>query len=272
MSGLALIAALPMYDYPGIAAANDALWSAIAASLRRRGVEAPATLTRGGDLAALWRDPRLVFGQTCGYPYVTGLGDAVTLIATPEYAFAGCEGMHHRSFVVRRNGDPRLSLEGFRGAIAALNGADSNSGMNLFRATVAPVAGGRPFFGAVLTTGSHRASLEAVAAGRAALAALDCVSFGLMQQRLDSGLVARVAIVGESPLAPGLPFIMSARLPEATRAAAREALFDALADPDLAEARAALGLKGARVTTPADYERILAIEREAEAAGYPTLE
>ncbi len=82
---------------------------------------------------------------------------------------------------------------------------------------------------------------------------------------------ARVAIVAESPLSPGLPFIASASLPKATVAAAREALFDALDDPELVEARAALGLEGARVTTPADYERVLAIEREAEAAGYPRL-
>ena len=46
-----------------------------------------------------------------------------------------------------------------------------------------------------------------------------------------------------------------------TIAAVREALFAALADPDLAEARAALGLKGARVATPADYDRVIEIER-----------
>src|SRR5208337_3099340 len=68
MSGSAPIAALPMYDFPEIAAANDALWAAIAAGLKARGVGAPARLTRGEDIAALWRDPGLVFGQTCGYP------------------------------------------------------------------------------------------------------------------------------------------------------------------------------------------------------------
>ncbi len=66
--------------------------------------------------------------------------------------------------------DPRPSLEAFRRGVAAINGPDSNSGMNLFRATIARIAGGRPFFGAVLTTRLHRASLEAVADGRADLA------------------------------------------------------------------------------------------------------
>jgi ABC-type phosphate/phosphonate transport system substrate-binding protein len=266
----ALVAALPMYDDPGTAEANDAIWAAIAASLRQRGIPAPAKLTRGGDLAAQWRDPGLIFGQTCGYPYAKDLRDAVRLIATPEYAFPGCEGICHRSFLVRGARDPRGALEAFRGNVAAINGPDSNSGMNLFRATIAPVAEGGAFFGAVVTTGSHRASLEAVADGRADLAAIDCVSFALMK-RQSADLVERVAVIAESPLSPGLPFIMSALLPESTVASVREALFDALADPDLADARAALGLKGARVTTPADYERILKIERDAAAAGYPTV-
>ncbi len=270
MTAGALIAALPMYDDPGVAQATDAIWGRIAAGLRRRDVAAPAKLTRGGDLAAQWLSPSLVFGQTCGYPYAKDLHDAVRLIATPEYAFPGCEGTQHRSFVVGRADDPRRGLEGFRGGVAALNSSDSNSGMNLFRATIAPVSGGRTFFGAVLTTGSHRASLEAVAGGLADLAAIDCVSYALVK-RLRPDLIDSVAVVAESPLSPGLPFILSARLPEATLEAAREALFDTLADPDLSAARTALGLKGARVTTPEDYERVLEIEREAEAAGYPTL-
>ena len=46
----------------------------------------------------------------------------------------------------------------------------------------------------------------------------------------------------------------------------------ALADPNLAEARAALGLRGARPSSPADYDRVAEIERGAAAAGYARLE
>jgi len=271
MSGSGPIAALPMYDLPEIAAANDALWGAIAARLKAHGVEAPAKLTRGEDIAALWRDPGLVFGQTCGYPYAKALSDAVVLIATPEYALPGCEGASYRSFLVRATDDPRRSLGAFRGGVAAVNALDSNSGMNLFRVSIAPLAGGSPFFSAVVVTGAHHASLEAVAAGRADLAAIDCVTFGLIE-RLRPALVERVAVVAESPPSPGLPFVASAALPASTVAAVRDALSAALADPALAGARAALGLKGAGVTTPADYERVLDIERGAATAGYPRLE
>jgi len=270
VSGEGPIAVLPMYDFVWAAAANDRLWAAIAARLTEVGVQAPMRLARGGDLAAQWRDPRLVFSQTCGYPYVTGLGDSVALIATPEYGFPGCEGASHRSFIIRGASDPRRELGEFRGAAAALNAHDSNTGMNLFRAAIAPIAGGAPFFRAVVVTGSHERSVEAVAEGRADLASIDCVSFALLG-RGRPDLVERVAVVAKSALSPGLPFIASARLDRQTVEAARDALFAALADPDLAEARTTLGLAGARAATPSDYDPVAEFERDAAALGYPRL-
>jgi ABC-type phosphate/phosphonate transport system substrate-binding protein len=106
--------------------------------------------------------------------------------------------------------------------------------------------------------------------GRADLASIDCVSFALLE-RGRSELIERVAVVAESPLSPGLPFIASAGLPAPTVATIREAVFAALADPNLAETRAALGLKGARPTSAAEYDRVAEIERDAAAAGYARL-
>ena len=206
------VAALPMYDYPEIAAANDALWANIAARLRALGVVAPGSVTRGRSAATLWRDPGLLFGQTCGYPYMKGLRDALVLIATPQYSFPGCEGAAHRSLVIRRAGDSRGSLESFRGAVAAVNGFDSNTGMNLFRATIAPIARGARFFGGVVITGSHQASLEAVADGRADLAAFVYPGLSLAMVRSFAEHRAalepneRTAIVERAPIL-GLLFL-----------------------------------------------------------------
>jgi ABC-type phosphate/phosphonate transport system substrate-binding protein len=270
VNGETPIAILPMYDFPWTAAANDALWAAISARLAEAGVPAPMQLTRDGDLAALWRHPGLIFGQTCGYPYVTVLKDTVTLIAAPEYSFPGCEDASHRSFIIRRVSDSRRGLGEFRGATAALNAHDSNTGMNLFRAMMAPIAGGAPFFRALVVTGSHEASVTAVAAGRADLASIDCVSFTLLS-RGRSELVERVTVVAESPLSPNLPFIAAAGVPASTIAAVRGALFAALADPALDEARATLGLKGARPVDSGNYDRLIEIAGGSAAAGYPRL-
>ena len=84
-------------------------------------------------------------------------------------------------------------------------------------------------------------------------------------------LVERVSIIAESPLSPALPFIAAASLPAPTIAAVRKALFASLADPDLAETRAALGLTGARIATPGGYDRVIEIERNAAAMGYAQL-
>jgi ABC-type phosphate/phosphonate transport system substrate-binding protein len=270
VSGETLIAVLPMYDFPWTAAANDALWAAICARLAEAGVQSPTRLTRGGELAVLWRHPALIFGQTCGYPYASGLKDAVTLIAAPEYSFPGCEDASHRSFIIRRASDPRCVLKEFRGAVAALNAHDSNTGMNLFRAMIAPIAGGAAFFSSIVVTGSHEASVAAVAEGGADLDSIDCVSFALLERGRPE-LIERVAIVAESPLSPCLPFIASASLPAPTIETVREALFAALADPNFAEACATLGLKGARIVAPADYDRVIEIEQEAAATGYARL-
>ena len=115
MSGEGLIAALPMYDFPWTAAANDALWASISARLAKAGVRSPTRLTHGGDLAALWRNSALILGQTCGYPYVSGLKDAVTLIAAPEYEFPGCEGASHRSFIIRSRPRPAPCFKRIQG-------------------------------------------------------------------------------------------------------------------------------------------------------------
>src|SRR6185437_8130315 len=137
-------------------------------------------------------------------------------------------------------------------------------------ATLAPIAGGAPFFRATIVTGSHEASVAAVAEGGADLASIDCVSFALLKRGRPE-LIERVAVVAESPASPTLPFIAAAGLPQTTINAVREALSAALADPNLAHARAALGLKGARAVAPADYDRVIEIEREAAAAGYARL-
>ncbi len=266
----ALVAALPMYDFPWTADAEDALWASLARRLRRAGLAAPEALTRDRAPEEIWRDPALLFGQTCGYPYVTRLRRSVALIATPCYGFAGCEGARHCSFIVARRGEGRRDLGAFRGARAALNALGSNTGMNLFRAALAPLAGGAPFFAAVEVTGSHAASLAAVVEGRADIAAIDCVTFALLR-RGRAELTDAVEIVARTAPAPGLPLIASARLPPDSIEAVRAALIATLDDPALAAARATLGLVGAARLAPRDYAPIAEFEREAVRVGYPEL-
>ena len=264
------IACLPMYDFPWTASANDDLWENLSARLRKAGFKPPAELTRAKPLSELWRNPKLLFGQTCGYPYWRGLRERVRLIATPVYAFDGCEGGSHGSFIVARKDDRRKDLRAFRGARAALNGSDSNTGMNLFRATLAPLARRRPFFSQVFVTGAHAESLAEVAEGRAQIAAIDCVSFALLA-RGRPDLTERVKIVARTPMTPGLPFIASAAFDEAKIELIRRCLRETLADPALKATLAILGLVGVQVLDEGAYARVGELEDAALALGYREL-
>jgi ABC-type phosphate/phosphonate transport system substrate-binding protein len=256
-----------MYDEPAWAAANDALWSAIGGELRAGGLAGvPARLTRDAALPAIWTDPRLLLAQTCGWPLVTGLAERVTLVATPCYALPGCDGPHHRAFLVVRDDDPATDLAALRGRRLAVNGLDSNSGMNLLRSVVAPLAEGGRFFAGVAVTGAHRASLAAVAAGTADVTAVDCVTFGLLARHVPAAL-AGLRVLARTPASPSLPFITRADTPAMELTLLRTALAAALGHP----AARTLGLAGFEILPLAAYDPLLALAQAAARRGYPHL-
>jgi ABC-type phosphate/phosphonate transport system substrate-binding protein len=259
-----------MYDFAWTAPALDEVWGWIGAFLRDRGVAAPPSLTRDMPLQALWRSPGLVLGQTCGYPYRHGLDKLVELIATPVYGFEGCEGASHCSLIVVREDDARRDLADFRDARAAINAHDSNTGMNLFRAAIAPLAEGRPFFSAVSVTGAHVASLAAVARGVSDIAAIDCVTFGLLSRGAPE-LASGVRVLARTPSSPGLPLIASSALPSEWRATVREAVLAAVGEASMRWAWAALGIVGAEVLGAGAYGRIDELEVGATGLGYAQL-
>lgn len=261
-----MIASLGMYDEPWLADANDAIWAAISSRIPG----APPTLDRSRPLREIWRDPALLLAQTCGWPLLTELVDAVTLVATPMYGFPGCDGPYHRSWIVVRADDPATRVSDLRGRRAAINGRDSNTGMNLLRAAVAPFATEGRFFGSVTVTGGHLASLHAVATGLADVAAIDCVSHGLVA-RHRTDLLAGTRVLGATPAAPGLPFVMGHAVSAAHLLGLRHALRAALADPATEPARMALGWIGLAELSAADYAPVTAHAVAARALGMDAL-
>lgn len=264
------LSALPMYDLPQLEPATDALWSAIAERLISAGANAPSSLARGDDYAAVWRDPNLLLSQTCGYPLLKKLRQNVQLVATPAYAVPGCIGTKHSSFFIVNAASGNEELSDLRGRVCVVNEFDSNTGMNLLRYAVAPLAKEAIFFHSVIITGSHHNSLKAVAGGRADLAAIDCVSFYHFA-RFEPELTSQVRIIGQSQPIEAPPFITSHNTEPATLRILQDALMDAARSPSLQWAFAALAIEGFETRTFADYEDILRLEKEALSFGYHTL-
>ena len=226
-----LVASLLMYDRPDVVQrANDALWTALRDRLRARGLEAPDRLDRSGSHDSYWLRPDLVFGQTCGYPYVEELKGKVRLVATPVFRHAGGKGARRASFIVARKDDPARSIADLAGKRVAINDWLSNSGMNLLRIAVAPHATDGRFFSEVVVTGGHMMSIAAICENRADTAAIDSISWGLHERHAPESL-ACVRIIGETPMGPGLPYITRLETSDAELAAIRESLAEVIADP-----------------------------------------
>lgn len=192
------LASLPMYDRAELRPANDRLWQAIRAALG----EGPEHLSRGGGVWDHWLSPDLLLSQTCGYPYRVRLHGKVNLVGTPDHGLDGCPPGHYCSVFVARADDPRASFADFAGARLAYNEALSQSGWAAPQ-TFARVQGFA--FRNLLETGAHALSARAVAEGRADIAALDALSWKMMQ-RHDS-FAAALKEVARTPPTPALPFI-----------------------------------------------------------------
>lgn len=259
-----------MYDWPEVQAETDALWADLSTALRASGFDAPLVLTRPDDPWALWTDPNLLVAQTCGYPLVTRLKNSVTVLATPHYDVAGCDGPYYSSAVVVRSEEWGSAPADFLGRIAAINAQDSLSGMAALRRLFAPVARNGRAFGTVVTTGSHRESVRAVAEARADIAAIDAVAWQLAQT-FDCAWSDRLRVLAWTPPWPGLPLITRVGRSESEIAALRAVLVDRLSSPETEALRRPLAIAGASAMTFDDYAPIVRDCADDETAGYPAV-
>ena len=247
------LASLPMYCEAELRPATERWWAGLALHLRDQGVrDVPETLTWPDDYHGHWRAPGLLFSQTCGYPLVHIIGPAVRLIATPSYDAPGCEVAGYAAHVIVRESAEAQSVRDLRGCRLAVNGMTSFSGYHVWRNILPAGEDVDSFFGEIVASGSHRASIRLVAAGEADACAVDCVTHALLSDQAGEELRG-TRILASSPTAPAMPYVTAAATPDDEIAKMREGLLAAIADPSLAPARRELRLTGASVLTDDDY-------------------
>lgn len=227
-----MIASLPMYDRPSTRAANERLWQAMRAALGY----GPEALTYG-DPWDIWRSPELLFAQTCSLPYRMDLHRSVEMIATPVHDLDCPEG-HYFSVLIGRDDPPGDNPVG---GTVAVNSFDSHSGWAALPSGLAVHA--------KIVTGSHAASVRAVADGAADLAAIDAVTWGMLQR---DGETKGVRVLATTPPTPALPFITAKGNDVAALRAALATAVEALSAAD----REALNLIGVTRIAEADYMRL----------------
>ena len=262
------LASLPMYDLEPLRDATDAWWEALALRFRERGLDdVPPRLARG-DRHDHWSSRDLLLSQTCGWPLANAFAGRLLLLATPRYDIPCCQGSDYCSLILVHRSSTVAKLDDLRGSCAAVNGADSHSGYNALRATMAPLAVDGSFFGEVRVSGSHQGSVAMVGRGTADVCAVDCLSFALMQDTMPEA-VAGVRVLATSAPAPALPYVTSPDRGGEEVAALRDGLLAAASDPGLEVVRRRLRLKGFSILPLEAYDRIHGFVALARACGYP---
>ncbi len=238
------------------------------------GTDASMALNLEAD-PTLLQDKALIFGHTCGYPLMTRLKADFTPFCTPVFDVPGTSGRIYSSrFIVSSESDINC-LEQAQGRVAAVNTPDSNSGMNVLRHAIAKLdledldAGGR-FFSRILASGGHLYSLQAVANAEADIAAIDCVSYQLIEDHWPQ-LVSQVQTIGYSVETCGLPFVIpNSKLPDVDTGQMIADLNQALVSAS-DRVRRRLHLREFAAVSLADYQGIVEIENFAIERGYPKL-
>lgn len=195
-----MLASLPMYDRPELAAAHDRLWGLVRARLP----EAPECLTRTGDVWHHWTAPDLLLSQTCSAPFRAKLHGQVSLVGTPVWDLDCPDGAYY-SVIVAHPERPERD-------ILAVNDGLSQSGW---------VAAQGLDFESVLVTGAHAASAKAVWTGAAHLAAIDAISWAHLRRYTD--WAPDLQVLAKTKLTPALPYI-TAQDPEPVRDALAHAI------------------------------------------------
>ena len=268
---MTLSSSFPMYDFEEVRGAHEVLWNGIARKLQTAGVEGvPGALDRSRSVHDLWTDPGLLLSQCCGADLVGRYAGTLALVATPLYSAPGCDGCLYSSVVLVAEDSPATEISDLRNAVCVVNSRESHSGTNALRALVAPLSRGGRFFSRIVTSGSHPASVAAVAGGEADVAAIDCVTYAHLEHYRPSRLKGTRRLC-YTARAPGIPFVTRAGSdPDRTRQL-QSAILEAFEEPDVRAAGAAVFIDGVEILPLSAYDRIVEFQRLAAAQGYPEL-
>lgn len=202
----------------------------------------------------------------CGLPYVHKadlVENDIELLAVPVPSAARYQARPvYFSDVVVRYDRPFRSFADLRGTSWAYNEPRSHSGFNVVRWHLADMGGG-DFFGAVVESGAHSASLEMILAGRVDGAAIDStVLEWLIAERND--LLEQIRVIESLGPSPIPPWVISKRVGASLRSELRALLLCLHMDPRGRGMLARAGFDRFVAAQDRDYDPIREMASRAE--------
>ena len=273
---MALTASLPMYDLQELRGSTDAFWGAIKHELMEAGLRGlPDHLQSDCPALPASISDTVLLTQTCGFPLQTLYSGQYRRLGVPKYDLPGdctpnIPGPTHRGLFVVREGDPAEELRGLRGRAFACNSLYSNSGMNLPRRTLAPLAERGSFFAQVIFTGSHVASLKAVQTKVADSASIDSVTYALLAEHRPSAITG-LRVLAETVASPAIPFVTSIATGEDVFAILKDTLTRVATLPRYSTTCQSLHIQSISAPEKSDYGLLLNYQLQAAVSGYPVL-
>jgi phosphonate transport system substrate-binding protein len=178
---------------------------------------------------------RIQVAWICGWPYVRKVDrpdPQIELLAAPvmQGARYGDRPVYFSDVVVRH--DSRFStFADLRGAIWAYNEPGSHSGYNVVRYHLAVLGETWQYFGQVVESGAHQASLKMILDGSIDASAIDSTVLE-QEYRRDPSTRSRLRIVDTLGPSPIPPWVVQRSLPRELRSRLRELLLGLHHDPE----------------------------------------
>lgn len=202
---------LSWYDFSRLQEANNSFWKAIRQECLRKNPELKLKeeLVRDLDSRELWNSPDCFFTQACGYDIEYRHNLPLICLAAPIHEIPGCEGHLHSAFLVIKQENKAREIADLLGSRAVINCWMSNSGMNLLRHSLAPVAASKEnFLTSIEVSGAHRESLRMIQDNKADLASIDCITWYHLK-RFEPAELEGLRILAQSALCPMPPLCTS---------------------------------------------------------------
>lgn len=210
------------------------------------------------------------YGFICGYPYILAHDQPapkVELVAAPVPKDPRYQ---HRpvyfSDLVVRNDSPFKTLQDLRGRTYVYNEETSNSGYNMPRSYLVKLGLTDGFFGKVLRSGSHEASIRMVAQGLADASFVDSLVLDYDRAK-GVGDAAAVRVIDSLGPAAIVPFVVSTTAVQ-TVAPIKARLLTMHEDPRGRQILDEAFLERFAEVTDADYDGLRVMKKAAEDARF----
>jgi phosphonate transport system substrate-binding protein len=213
-------------------------------------------------------------GFICGLPYVLlrdRPGATVELLAAPVLAGPryGGRPIYFSDVIVQRD-SPFERFADLRGCVWAYNEPSSQSGFGITRFHLVRLGETAGFFGRVIESGWHEASLRLVCNGEADASAIDSQVLAVAL-RQHPELADRLRVIDALGPSTIQPVVADERLPEAVKAELRDCLLSVHREPGARAALAHGDVARFAAVEDADYDDIRRMREAVEAAEFLTI-